>query len=193
MMKEWVRKLLDASKVLCQEYSDIMKAHSGEMEAAHTDVLCDTNKYSTALHMAMGEWQVDIERALQILGTSPGISAFNTQAKIVQVKTNQFWEKVDAAEVAFLTSKRKTEVGRATLLEWMKAELDAKVNATIERFITDKLTVVLDVVGPTGGHDAIRHANLSGVCRLWDPTPQESCWSVWNSECISRQRQPTSN
>ena len=32
----------------------------------------------------------------------------------------------------------------------MKAELDTKVNAAIERFVTDKLTAVLDVVGPTG-------------------------------------------
>ena len=57
---------------------------------------------------------------------------------------------MDAAEVAFLASKRKTEVGRAALLEWMKAKLDAKVNAAIERFVTDKLTAALDVVGPTG-------------------------------------------
>ena len=150
MMKEWVRKLLDASKVLCQEYSNIVKAHSSEMEAAHADILHDMNKYSVALHTAMGEWRVDIERALQILGASPGISAFNTQAEIVWVRTNQFREKVDAAEAAFFTSKRKTEAGRAALLEEMKAELDAKVNATIERFVTDKLTVALDVVGPTG-------------------------------------------
>ena len=106
-----------------------MKAHSGGMEAAHADVLRDTNKYSTALHTAMAEWRVDVERALQILGTSPGISAFNTQAEIVWVRTNQFREKVDAAEVAFLASKKKTEAGRAALLEQMKAELDAKVNA----------------------------------------------------------------
>ena len=83
MMMEWVRKLLDASKVLCQDYGDIVKAHSGEMEAAHADILRDMNKYSTALHTAMGEWWVDVERALQILGASPGISAFNTQAEIV--------------------------------------------------------------------------------------------------------------
>ena len=149
MMKERVRKLLDASTVLCQEYSDIVKAHSSEMEAAHADVLCDMNKYSVALHVAIGEWQVDVERALQILGASPGISTFNTQAKIVRVRTNHFQEKVDAAEVAFLTSKRKTEAGRAALLKRMKAKLDAKVNATIERFITDKMTAALDVVGPT--------------------------------------------
>ena len=150
MMKEWVRKLLDASTVLCQEYSDIVKAHSGEMEAAHADVLRDTNKYSVVLHVAIGEWWVDIERALQILSASPGISTFNTQAKIVRVKTNQFWEKVDAAEAAFLTSKRKTEAGRAALLEWMKAELGTKVHATIKKFVTDKMTAALDVVGPTG-------------------------------------------
>ena len=150
MMKEWVRKLLDASKVLCQDYSNIVKAHSGEMETAHADILRDMNKYSAVLHTAMGEWRVDVERALQILGASPGISAFNTQAKIVQVRTNQFWEKVDAAEAAFLASKRKTEVGRASLLERMKAELNAKVNATNERFVTDKLTAAIDMVGPTG-------------------------------------------
>ena len=148
MMMERVRKLLDTSKVLCQDYGDIVKAHSGEMEAAHANILCDMNKYSMALHTAMGEWQVDVERALQILGASLGISAFNTQAEIVRVRTNQFREKVDAAEAAFLASKRKTEVGRATLLERMKAELDAKVNAAIG--VTDKLTVALDVVGPTG-------------------------------------------
>ena len=93
---------------------------------------------------------MDIERSLQILGGSPGISTFNTQAEIVRVKTNQFREKVDAAEVAFLTSKRKTEVGRAALLEWMKAELGAKVHATIQKFVTDKITEALDIVGPTG-------------------------------------------
>ena len=108
---ERVRKLLDASKVLCQDYGDIVKAHSSEMEAAHANILCDMNKYSTALHTAMGEWQVDVERALQILGASPGISAFNTQAEIVQVRTNQFWEKVDTVEAAFLTSKRKNRGG----------------------------------------------------------------------------------
>ena len=37
MMKDQVKKLLDTSIVLCQEYSDIMKAHSGEMEAAHVE------------------------------------------------------------------------------------------------------------------------------------------------------------
>ena len=149
MMKDWVRKLLDASTVLCQEYSDIVKAHTGEMEAAHADILCDMNKYSAVLHMAIGEWRVDVERALQILGGSPGISTFNTQAEIVRVKTTQFREKVDAAEVAFLTSKRKTEVRRAALLEQMKAELGAKVHVTIQKFITDKMTAVLDVVGLT--------------------------------------------
>ena len=46
--------------------------------------------------------------------------------------------------------QEKKEAGRATLLERMKAELDAKVNAAIERFVTDKLTAALDVVGPTG-------------------------------------------
>ena len=150
MMKYRVRKLLDASTVLCQEYSDIVKAHSGEMEVAHADILYDMNKYSMALHMAIGEWQVDVERALQILGTSPGISTFSTQAEIVRVKTNQFWEKVDTAEVAFLASKRKTEAGRAALLEWMKAELSTKVQAAIQKFVTDKMTTALDVVGPTG-------------------------------------------
>ena len=145
-----VRKLLDVSTVLCQEYSDIVKAHSSEMEAAHTDILCDMNKYSAALHMAIGEWRVDVERALQILGASPGISTFNTQAEIVRVRTNQFREKVDTAEVAFLTSKRKMEMGRAALLERMKAKLNTKVNAAIERFITDKMTAALDMVGPTG-------------------------------------------
>ena len=150
MMKDWVRKLLDASTVLCQEYSDIMKAHSGEMEAAHTDVLRDMNKYSAALHMAIGEWRVDVGRALQILGASPGISTFNTQAEIMRVNTNQFREKVDTAEAAFLASKRKTEAGRAALLERMKAELGAKVHATIQKFVTNKMTAALDIVGPTG-------------------------------------------
>ena len=56
MMKDRVSKLLDASTILCQEYSDIMKAHSGEMEVAHASILCDTNKYSAALHVAIGEW-----------------------------------------------------------------------------------------------------------------------------------------
>ena len=169
MMKEQVRKLLDASKVLCQDYGDIMKAHSSEMEAAHADILHDVNKYSAALHTAMGEWWVDVERALQILSASLGISAFNTQAEIVRVRTNQFREKVDAAEVAFLTSKRKTEVRRAALLKQMKAELNTKVNATIERFVTDKLTAALDVVGADRRHDVVCGANLSGVCRLWVP------------------------
>ena len=150
MMKDRVRKLLDASTVLCQEYSNIVKAHSREMEAAHADVLRDMNKYSTALHVAIGEWRVDIERALQILGGLLGISTFNTQAEIVRVKTTQFREKVDTAEVAFLASKRKTEAGRAALLEWMKAELGVKVHAAIQKFFTNKMTAALDVVGPTG-------------------------------------------
>ena len=150
MMKEWVRKLRDASTVLCQEYSNIVKAHSGKMEAAHADVLRDTNKYSAVLHVAIGEWWVDVERALQILSTSPGISTFNTQAEIVRVKTNQFREKVDTAEVAFLACKRKMEAGRAALLKWMKAELGTKVHATIEKFVIDKMTAALDMVGPTG-------------------------------------------
>ena len=150
MMKDRVRKLLDASTVLCQEYSDIVKAHSGEMEAAQADVLHDTNKYSAVFHVTIGEWWVDVERALQILGTSPGISTFNTQAEIMRVKTNQFREKVDAAEVAFLTSKRKTEAGRAALLKRMKVELSTKVHATIQKFVTDKMTAALDVVGLTG-------------------------------------------
>ena len=46
MMKDRVRKLLDTFTILCQEYSDIVKAHSSEMEAAHANVLHDTNKYS---------------------------------------------------------------------------------------------------------------------------------------------------
>ena len=150
MMKDRVRKLLDMSTVLCQEYSNIMKAHSSEMEAAHDDVLHYTNKYSMVLDVAIGEWRVEVERAFKILATSPGISTFNTQAEIVRVKTNQFWEKVDAAEVAFLASKRKTEAGRAALLKRMKAELGAKVHAAIQKFVTDKMTVALDVVGLTG-------------------------------------------
>ena len=34
LMKDRVNKLLDASTVLCQEYSDIVKTHSGKMEVA---------------------------------------------------------------------------------------------------------------------------------------------------------------
>ena len=68
----------------------------------------------------------------------------------MRIKTNQFQEKVDTAETAFLTSKRKTEVGRAALLERMKAELGTKVHATVEKFVTDKMTAALHVVGPTG-------------------------------------------
>ena len=57
---------------------------------------------------------------------------------------------MDAAEVAFLTSKAKTEVGRAALLERMKAELGTKVHAAIQKFVINKMTAALDVVGPTG-------------------------------------------
>ena len=150
LMKDRVNKLLNTSTVLCQEYSDIVKTHSGEMEVAHTNTLCDMNKYSAALHVAIGEWRVDIERVVQLLGASPGITTFNTQAEIVRVKTNQFREKVDGTEVAFLTSKKKTEAGRAALLKQMKTELGAKVHAAIQKFVSSKMMAALDVVGPTG-------------------------------------------
>ena len=90
LMKDRVNKLLDASTVLCQEYSDIVKKYSDEIEVAHADTLHDLNKFSVALCVAIGEWRVDVERAVQVLGTSPGITTFNTQAEIVRVKTNQF-------------------------------------------------------------------------------------------------------
>ena len=48
------------------------------------------NKYGAALHVAIGEWRVDVERAVQVLGASLGITTYNTQAEIVRVKTNQF-------------------------------------------------------------------------------------------------------
>ena len=57
---------------------------------------------------------------------------------------------MDAAEAAFLTSKKKTEVGRAALLKWIKTELGVRVHATIQKFVTSKMAVALDVVGPTG-------------------------------------------
>ena len=104
------------------------------------------NKYSVAI----GEWRVDVESAVQILGASPGITTFNTQAEIVRVKTNQFREKVDGAEVAFLASKKKTEAGRAALLKWMKTELGAKVHTAIQKFVTSKMAAALDIVGLTG-------------------------------------------
>ena len=90
MMQDKVNKLLEASTVLCQEYSDIVEKLSGEMAVAHADTLLNLNKYSTAMHVAISEWRVDVERALQILGASPGITAYNTQVEIVRVETNQF-------------------------------------------------------------------------------------------------------
>ena len=57
---------------------------------------------------------------------------------------------MDAAEAAFLTSKKKTEVGRAALLEQIKTELGTKVHAAIQKFVTSKMAAALDVVGLTG-------------------------------------------
>ena len=111
LMKDKVNKLLDASTALCQEYSDIVEKYSGKIEVAHTDTLHDLNKFSAAIRVAIGEWHVEVERVVQVLSALPGITTYNTQAEIVRVKTNQFQEKVDGAEVAFLTSKRKTEAG----------------------------------------------------------------------------------
>ena len=150
LMKDRVNKLLDASTVLCQEYSDIVKKYSHEIEVAHADTLHDLNKFSAAIHVAIGEWHVEVERVVQVLGASPGITTFNTQAEIVRVKTNQFREKVDYTEAVFLTSKRKTEAGRAALLEQMKTELGAKIHAAIQKFATSKMAVALDIVGLTG-------------------------------------------
>ena len=90
LMKDRVNKLLDASTILCQEYSDIVEKYSGKIEVAHADTLHDLNKFSAAIHVAIGEWRVEVERAVQVLGTSPRITTFNTQAEIVRVKTNQF-------------------------------------------------------------------------------------------------------
>ena len=90
LMKDRVNKLLDTSTILCQEYSDIVKKYSGEIEVAHADTLHDLNKFSVAIRVAIGEWCVEVERAVQVLGASPGITTFNTQAEIVRVKTNQF-------------------------------------------------------------------------------------------------------
>ena len=90
LMKDRVNKLLNASTILCQEYSDIVKKYSDKIEVAHADTLHDLNKFSAALCVAIGEWCVDVERAVQVLGASPGITTFNTQAEIVRVKTNQF-------------------------------------------------------------------------------------------------------
>ena len=146
LMKDRVNKLLDASTILCQEYGDIVKKYSGEIEVAHANTLHDLNKFSAAICVAIGEWCVEVDRAVQVLGASLGITTFNTQAEIVRVKTNQFREKVDGTEAAFLTSKRKTEA----LLEWMKTELGAKIHAAIQKFVTSKMAVALDVVGPTG-------------------------------------------
>ena len=90
MMLDKVNKLLEASTVLCQEYTDIVEKLSGEMEVAHANTLLNLNKYGAAMHVAIGEWRIDVERVLQMLGTSPGISAYNTQVEIVSVKTYQF-------------------------------------------------------------------------------------------------------
>ena len=57
---------------------------------------------------------------------------------------------MDAAEAAFLASKKKTEMGRAALLERIKTELSARVHTAIQKFITTKMVAALDVVGPTG-------------------------------------------
>ena len=51
--------------------------------------------------------------------------------------------------MAFLTSKRKTEAGRAALLKQMKTELGTKIHAAIQKFVTSKMAAALDVVGPT--------------------------------------------
>ena len=90
LMKDRVNKLLNASTVLCQEYSDIVKKYSGEIEVAHADTLHDLNKFSVAICVAIGEWRVEVERAVQVLSALLGITTFNTQAEIVRVKTNQF-------------------------------------------------------------------------------------------------------
>ena len=57
---------------------------------------------------------------------------------------------MDGTEVAFLTFKRKTEAGRAALLERMKTELGTKIHAAIQKFVTSKMVVALDIVGLTG-------------------------------------------
>ena len=57
---------------------------------------------------------------------------------------------MDGTEAAFLAFKRKTEVGRAALLEWMKTQLGTKVHTTIQKFVSSKMAAALDVVGPTG-------------------------------------------
>ena len=90
MMQDKVNKLLEASTVLCQEYSNIVEKLSGEMAVAHANTLLNLNKYGAAMRVAISECCMDVERALQILGASPGITAYNTQVEIVRVKTNQF-------------------------------------------------------------------------------------------------------
>ena len=52
--------------------------------------------------------------------------------------------------MAFLTSKKRTEVGRAALLEQMKTELSTWVHTAIQKFVTSKMVAALDVVGPIG-------------------------------------------
>ena len=70
--------------------SDIVKKYSGKIEVAHTNTLHDLNKFSAAIRVAIGEWCVEVERAVQVLSASPGITTFNTKAEILRVKTNQF-------------------------------------------------------------------------------------------------------
>ena len=67
LMKDRVNKLLNTSTILCQEYSDIVKKYSGEIEVAHADTLHDLNKFSTAIRVAIGEWCVEVERVVQVL------------------------------------------------------------------------------------------------------------------------------
>ena len=168
MMQDKVNKLLEASTVLCQEYSDIVEKLSREMAVAHADTLLNLNKYSVAMHVAIGKWRVDVERALQILSASPGITAYNTQVEIVRVKTNQFQEKLDTAEAAFLTSKKKTKVGRTALLEWIKTELGTRVHAAIQKVCYQQDGGGVGCSGADWGHDIICHTDYPGVCRLLD-------------------------
>ena len=46
--------------------------------------------------------------------------------------------------------REKLKQGGQLYIERMKAELSTKVHAAIQKFITDKMTVALDVVGLTG-------------------------------------------
>ena len=87
MMTPKVYGLLKPMKGLAQWYRELVQNYTDSVQVINAQALLDLNTCALSIRTTIGEWRIDVEQAIDHLGGSPGILAYNNQANLVRQKT----------------------------------------------------------------------------------------------------------